>query len=207
MKKTVALILLLALAASLCLVNTGFAGTSTESGGSSYSSSSLQQRINDLPPFKFNIHKYGIGYGSCPVYTAPSLDAYRCANGKATCQTNSKMDDGGFVDNGWLLVRYETNNGQYRVGYIPHKYVRDFKSQMYPHFGYIEVTADDRIMVTDNPMSHTGGFAYLDPDETFHIISRYNYYAKNGFDWLYIECWVDGKVARGFIENDLSKFH
>ena len=207
MKKSIALILILALAFSLCLVNTASAGTSTESGSSSYSGSgSLQQRINELPPFKFEIHKEGIGYGSCPVYTAPDLSAYRCANGKATCQTNAKMDDAGYVS-GWLLVRYETNKGQYRVGYIPPRYVRGYTSRMYPHFGFIQVTADDQIMVTDNPMSHTGGFARLDPGETFYILSRYNYYAKNGFDWLYIQCTVDGQVACGFIENDLSKFH
>ena len=205
MKKTISWILVLIL--SLCLVNTAFAGTSTESSRSSGNGNqNLAQQINSLPPFKFNIHKNGIGYGNCPVYTAPDLDAYRCANGKASCQTNAKMDDAGYVS-GWLLVRYETTKGQYRVGYIPPKYVRNFKSQMSPHFGYIPVTADDYILVTDNPLSHTGSFAQLEPGESFIILSRYNYYAKNGFDWLYIQCTVDNQVACGFIEYDLSKFH
>ena len=34
----------------------------------------------------------------------------------------------------------------------------------------------------------------------------YNYYAKEGYDWWYIECTVDGQVARGFIEVG-SPFH
>ena len=35
------------------------------------------RNLDDLPPFKFEKHKYGIGYGSCPVYTAPSEAAFR----------------------------------------------------------------------------------------------------------------------------------
>ena len=183
------------------------AGTSTEGGTHVYEgSSSLNAELNSLPPFKFEKHKDGIGYGPCPVYTAPSVDAYRCANGKATCDTNSKMDDAGFVS-GWLLVRYETNNGGVRVGYIPPKYVKDFKSHMYPHFGYVPACADDTIYVTDNPMMHGTSFAVLNPGEDFHILSKYDYYKKTkGLEWWYIECTVDGQLAYGFIEMD-SSFH
>ena len=43
-------------------------------------------------------------------------------------------------------------------------------------------------------------FSWSDSLESFHILSRYNYYAKEGYDWWYIECYVDGQVARGFID-------
>ena len=72
---------------------------------------------------------------------------------------------------------------------------------------YIPATADDTIYFTDNPMSHIGSFAMLEPGETFYILSYYNYYAKNGLDWWYIECEVDGQAARGFIDRSLSAFH
>ena len=135
------------------------------------------------------------------MYTAPYTDAYRCANGKASCQTNAAMDDAGYADvPGWLLVRYEVNSGGYRVGYIPPKYVKGFKSKMAPHFGWIPAKANDYIYVSDNPYRHDDSFGRLDPGESFHILSRYNYYAKEGFDWWYIECYVDGQVARGFID-------
>lgn len=200
---TVAVLLMLVFT---LLVSAAFAGTSLESGkGTVGGDTSLRRELQSLSPFKFEKHKNGIGYGSCPVYTAPYLDSYRCADGKASCQTNQAMDDAGFV-NGWLLVRYETNKGNYRVGYIPPKYVKDFKSKMSSHFGYIPATADDYLYVTDNPYSHNDFFAYLAPGETFHVISRYNYYAKEGFDWWYIECYVDGQVARGFIEYASSSF-
>ena len=187
------------------LSTTAFARSIEENGGVN-NSGDLWQQLYSLPPFKFKIHKEGIGYGSCPVYTAPSEDAYRCAGGNATCQTNAKMDDAGFVA-GWLLVRYETNNGGVRVGYIPPKYVRGFKSSMYPHFGFIPATADNTIYVTDNPMSHTGAFAVLDPGVDFYILSKYDYYKKNGLEWWYIQCVVDGKVACGFIDCGTSSFH
>ena len=157
------------------------------------------QQLNNLPPFKFAKHKKGIGYGPCPVYTAPSTSAYRTANGRATCATNSAMDEAGFV-NGWLLVRYETNKGNYNVGYIPPKYVKNFKSSMGPHFGYIPAVANEAIPITNDPMNHYNTFATLAPGEEFHVISKYNYYADQGLEWWYIECMVDGQVARGFIE-------
>ena len=209
MKKMIRSRFLLAAVAMILAVTalTGaFAGTSVENGSWSGSGDSgLQAQLNSLPPFKFEKHKYGIGYGSCPVYTAPSTDAYRCANGRATVDTNAKMDDAGFV-NGWLLVRYETNNGGTRVGYIPPKYVKGYTSSMYPHFGYIPAVAEDTIYVTDNPMMHGTSFAVLSPGENFHILSKYNYYKKNGLEWWYIECEVDGQLAYGFIEMYESSF-
>lgn len=202
MKKLLGMITVISILLCVLLVSPAYAGRSTGSSGSSGNS----QQLNDLPPFKFEIHKNGIGYGSCPVYTAPSEDSYRCADGKATCQTNAKMDDAGFVS-GWLLVRYETNNGNVRVGYIPPRYVKGFKSSMYPHFGFIQATANDTILVTDNPMSHTDSFAILDPGEEFYILSKYDYYKKNGLEWWYIQCTVDGKVACGFIDCSTSDFY
>ena len=204
-KMTKTILAALVLVMAVLTLTPAFAGTSTE-GRSSGSSAGLSAELNSLPPFKFEKHKNGIGYGLCPVYSAPSLDAYRCANGKAQCQTNAAIDDAGY-DSGWLLVRYETSKDNYRVGYIPPKYVKNYKSKMAPHFGYIRVTADDYIDVTDNPMSHIGSFAQLEPGETFYVLSRYNYYAKNGYDWWYIECDVDGQTARGFIEYSTSSFH
>ena len=182
------------------------AGTSTEGTQYAYDGSNeLNAQLNALPSFKFEKHRYGIGYGSCPVYTAPSTDAYRCAGGKATCDTNAAMDDAGFVS-GWLLVRYETNNGGIRVGYIPPSYVRGYQSSMYPHFGYVPACADDIIYVTDNPMMHGTSFAMLNDGEEFHILSKYDYYKKDGLEWWYIECYVDGQLAYGFIEIN-SNFH
>ena len=144
------------------------------------------RNLDDLPPFKFEKHKYGIGYGSCPVYTAPSEAAFRSANGRASVATDGyEVDDAGWVD-GWLLVRYQIKTG-WRVGYIPPKFVKGFQSSMSAHFGYIPCVV-------------------MEAGESFHVLSRYNYYAKEGYDWWYIECYIDGQVARGFIDVN-EAFH
>ena len=196
-------IILAALTVLVCgmLAVSACAGTSTERSGGAGGSSYWTQQLNSLAPFKFDKHLYGLGYGNCPVYSAPSEYAYRAANGKASCQTsNYQVDEAGYVD-GWLLVRYEINKGSWRVGYIPPKYVRGFKSSMSAHFGWIPATANGTIYVTDNPYSHSGSFAVLSRGEKFHVLSQYTYYEKDGYDWWYIECDVDGLVARDFIEK------
>ena len=158
---------LMALVMILCtgMTAAALAGTSTEGGRSSGYS-----QLDSLPPFKFEKNLYGIGYGNCPVYSAPSESSYRAANGRASCQTTGyQVDDAGFVD-GWLMVRYEIKTG-WRVGYIPPKYVKGFRSSMAPHFGWVPCTANDTIYVTDNPYSHSDNFARLDPGEQFAVIT------------------------------------
>lgn len=195
-KRTRALLAVLMMLVCTLLAASAFAAKST--GGNSSGSGNAQ--LNSLPPFKFEIHKQGIGYGNCPVYSAPTTDSWRAANGKASVSTNHRVDEAGYV-NGWLLVRYEVSTG-WRVGYIPPKHVQGFKSRMAAHFGYVAATANGEIYVTDNPFSHTDHFAMMEDGEQFHVLSRYNYHAKDGYDWWYIECMVDGQVARGFIEYD-----
>ena len=197
----------LILAVGMLGIVSALAGTSTEKKGNTVSGTDeLTKRLNELNPFKFEKHKEGIGYGECPVYTAPSADAYRCAGGKARVSTDAAMDDAGY-EAGWLLVRYETSDGGCRVGYIPPRYVKGFESNMYPHFDYIPATADDIIYVSDNPMRHDDSFAMLEEGEEFFILSKYDYYRDEGFEWWYIECTVDGQVARGFIDCQLADFH
>lgn len=199
MKKRV--LALLTVFVMVCLVSAACAGTSTN-GSKTAAGSGLYDRLLKVPSFKFKNYEHGIGYGNCPVYTAPYEDAFRCANGKASVSTNDYMSEAGFVS-GWLLVRYETNNGGFRVGYIPPKYVKGFKSGMStPKFDYIPVTATDTIIVTDNPLLTGSSFARLDVGEVFYVLGKYTYYG----DWWYIECTVDNQTARGFIDRTTSSF-
>ena len=205
MKKQKAFIsILLTLACIAAFMSFAYAGTSTSGSRISTASGDLLERISAAPEFKFWNNDYGIGYGKCPVYTAPSTDAYRCADGKASCDTNAKMSDGGFDVTGWLLVRYDTNNGGCRVGYIPPQYVKGFRTQMpTPEFDYIPVTAVGTVYVTDNPLLSGSYFAILDDAETFYVLGKYTYYG----DWWYIECTVDGQIARGFVDRGTTTFN
>ncbi len=175
----------------------------------SASSYDYEQELIQLPDFKFwNHDKNGIGYGLCPVYTAPYKNAYRCADGKASCQTNAQMSDAG-IYGGWLLVRYETNNGGCRVGYIPPEYIRGYESPMnnrrFEH--RVPATATGTINVTDNPFMRNSLFTTLYPGDQFYVLAKYTYFQQKGLDWWYIECYVDGQVARGFIDRPSSSFN
>lgn len=182
-----------ALLLCLTLTFTAFAGTSVNSstGSSGYSGETT------IPSFLFNKAEHGIGCGVCPVYTAPSKNAFRAANGKASVDTNSPLMIGGFEPNGWLLVRYNTNKGGVRVGYIPPSYVKNYSTWHKMNFSYVRRTAETTLYVTDNPLDNYDYFAYLDPGEDYYILAEYTYYGN----WWYIECTVDGKQARGFISK------
>lgn len=197
---------LLAAVLVFCLLfsSSALAGTSVDAARNPVpeGDDALLQRLQEAPEFKFYHAKEGIGYGTCPVYSAPDINSFRTANGKACVSTNNDMYEAGYVA-GWLLVRYGTNNGGTNVGYIPPKYIQGYKSHMgYPKFEYIPVTAADTIYVTNNPLLPGSYYATLDPEESFYILGKYTYH----YDWWYIECTVDGKPARGFIDRESSVF-
>lgn len=152
--------------------------------------------------FKFRHYENGIGYGNCPVYTAPSKSAYRGADGKASVDTNHDMWVGGFeTGSGWLLVRYDTSYGIARVGYIPPEFIRGFKTDFDKlKFSYIEQKATDYINITDNPLNSNTSFGTLSPGQTYYILGKYTYYGN----WWYIECYINGQVARGFIDRNTT---
>ena len=156
--------------------------------------------------FKFYHYRTGIGCGSCPVYTAPAQDAYRVGN--ASCGTNGDVYVAGKEPGGWLLVRYETNGGNVRVGYIPPNYVRGFSLGSDHDYArnnldsYIPCLADDSISLTDNPMNRGSAFAVIQPGETFWILATYTYHNN----WWYVECRINGRPARGFIDRDAARF-
>lgn len=181
----------------LALVILIIAVTSGASAGTSIGGSQATSAATEIPEFLFYNMEDGIGCGVCPVYTAPSLNAYRCNDGKATCATDSPLYICGFNDERWLMVRYSTNDGGTRVGYIPPRYVTDFETWHKLTFSYVKTTADTALYVTDNPLDNYSAFALLDAGETYYVLGDYNYHG----DWWYIECTVDGQVARGFIEK------
>ena len=199
MKRILSILLALTLA---LLAPCALAGTSIEDE-TIYPSNDSEtvSRLLNILDFKFFNKSDGIGYGKCPVYSAPYDSAYRLANGKAEVNTNAKMSVGGYDATGWLMVRYETNNGNYRVGYIPPKYIKGYKADVsLLKFETIKVEAAEIIYVTDNPMINYSAFAKLSIGETFTILGKYTYYGN----WWYIECTVDGKPARGFIDRSNS---
>lgn len=197
MKKLTMMFLMLM---TIVLLVTGALG---DAAGAGTEEAALLERLRVMKDFKFRNHEEGIGGGVCPVYSAPSERSFRGAAGKASCNTDKKMAEAGYDANGWLMVRYEIDPGFYRIGYIPPRHVQAFHSTMPgPVHERIPATAAGNLEVTDNPAGTSQPFAVLEEGTPFTILSKYTYSGS----WWYIECSVEGKTARGFIDRNKSGF-
>lgn len=159
-------------------------------------------KLLDVIDFKFFVKEEGIGKGSAPVYTAPSEDSVRLADGKASCSVESEIAVAGHVDN-WLMVRYEIGkkedkDRQVRVGYIPPKYSKGYKSGTGKlKFDSIPVQLAEDIEITDNPRHNSTPFGTLKAGSDITILGKYTYTGN----WWYIEATLDGQLTRGFISR------
>lgn len=164
-----------------------------------------KDRVLNLQRIMFIQHKKGIGLGDCPVYTAPSRQALRFANNRQAVDTEKELYEAGKTEDGWLLVRYDPGNGKIRTGYIPPDKVSGFKSSfsLTVKFDYIPVIAANEIEVTDDPITGKNIFVTITEGESFILLAKYTY---NG-NWWYIECTIDGKTARGFVDRDVASFY
>lgn len=162
----------------------------------------LAERLRTVQDFKFTIKKdgLGLGLGTLPVYSAPSENSYRNGDGRAACDTDKKMREAGFVA-GSLLVCYETSKGYMRVGYIPHKYVKEYKVGDRT-FDMIPITIAQPVSVTDDPITNNVPFTTLYPGDVVYVLAKYTY---NG-NWYYIEFTTAGQTARGFVDRNATYY-
>ena len=132
-----------------------------------------------------------------PVYSAPDANSYRAANGKASVSSNGAIYAMGW-DSGWLLVMYETNNGQCRIGYIDGTKIKgDIPVLGQLSTGRVSCRTTSSAGVTDDP-AKTGKLLTTLPAGTtvIYLTTMYNSSA-----WDYIETTIDGKTARGFVPS------
>ncbi len=153
------------------------------------------QNVNTPRGFSFVNLKSG---QKLAVYTAPSSNAYRANNGKATCSTNGAVYALGW-DGNWMLMLYEANlAGQYRVGYVDGSKIKGTR----PNLSMLMWDANEcqvlsPVNMTDDP-AQTGKTLVHIPAGTRvrFLTTMYNNQA-----WDYIETTIDGKTARGFIPS------
>ena len=151
-----------------------------------------------VPDFKFFVRENGIGKGSCPIYTAPSEDSIRLADGKAACNVETEISVGGYVDS-WLMVRCELKDGRARVGYIPPKYCKPLKANISKlTLVSIPVKLAQSIDITDNPRSNSTPFGTLQKGTEITILGKYTYTGN----WWYVETKLNDRLTRGFIDRD-----
>ena len=162
--------------------------------------SAIVAELLNVPDFKFFEREDGIGSGACPVYTAPSEDSLRLADGKARCNMGSEMAVAGYVD-GWLMVRYEIKDKKVRVGYVPERYSKGMKANIgILKLVSIPVQVVEDTEITDNPRDNSTPYGTLPAETEVTILGKYTYSGN----WWYVETRLDGKLTRGFINRGTS---
>ncbi|MGN0779950.1 MAG: YARHG domain-containing protein [Aristaeellaceae bacterium] len=131
-----------------------------------------------------------------PVYSAPDVNAWRGANGKAMLSTNGYVYAAGW-ENGWLLVMYETNNGSVRVGYTRAKDMKQAPSTSLStlNFDYTTATVTRQCSLTDDPARCYEAIVSLRQGQQVTYLSTF----FNSQPWAYVETTVNGQTVRGFI--------
>ena len=135
---------------------------------------------------------------SLPVYSAPRLDAVRGANGKASCYTSDGLDSAGWMG-AWLMIRYEKNNGGYRVGWVPNTELKSgrVEASRSVNFAYwpVEIAVD--CMLTDDPLLESENLGYVSAGSTLTFLATYQY--RNGREYAYVSGFMHGQPVSGFI--------
>ena len=192
-RKAAALLLAVTLLAAL--------GARAESGAKPAEVSATVAELLQVPDFKFFVREDGIGSGTCPVYTAPSEESIRLADGRAACDVSDEIAAAGYVNGEWLLIRYEIKEKKVRVGYIPPKYTRSLKADV-SRIRFSEVPAElaEETEITDNPRLNSTPFGTLPAGAEITVLAKYTYTGN----WWYVEAELDGKLTRGFIDRSAA---
>ena len=131
------------------------------------------------------------------VYSAPSKQSYRGkskSGSKAKVSTKGTVWYAGYVGK-WLLIKYGTNDGTDRVGYIRTENVRDLPSGDVLNFQGVSVMVISDAEFTDDPSGTAKPLRTIKVGETVEYLGYYGSLA-------YIETAVDGKTARGFVDRN-----
>ncbi len=130
-----------------------------------------------------------------PVYSAPSESSYRAANGKAAVSTNGAVYTMG-TDRGWMLVIYETNKGQCRVGYVNMAGIKGkIPALDQLAFAMVPCVVSTATGLTDDPARTGNPLTQLAVGTPVtYLTTMYNSGA-----WDYVETTINGQAARGFV--------
>lgn len=128
------------------------------------------------------------------VYAAPSADSYRAANGKASVSTNGGVEIYGETQ-GWLMVQYEVNRNQRRIGYITADALPMDTPVRSLDFAYQPAKLIQTAVLTDDPFWSRSELKKLKEGEEVTLLAIIA-------DWVYVEAIMpDGRAVRGFIPS------
>ncbi|MBQ2953843.1 MAG: YARHG domain-containing protein [Clostridia bacterium] len=134
-----------------------------------------------------------------PVYAAPGTSSYRATNGLAEVSTNGAIYVAG-VENGWMLILYETNWGAARVGYIDTRRLSgSVPACRQLNFSRTPARLVTACTITDDPITHGSTITCLPAGTSVTYLTTF--YGDQA--WDYVEFRVYGQLARGFIPSGL----
>lgn len=129
------------------------------------------------------------------IYTGPSTDYMRGANGKAKVSTNGAVYLAG-IENGWVLAMYETNKGGVRVGMFPQNQMKDSVSLPELDFYSEKLALISPANLTDDPKGQNEIYAKLKNGEEVTYLSTF---LLEGKSFHYVEYKGKSQPVRGFI--------
>lgn len=152
----------------------------------------IMQYISDVSCFW---NEYWVEFDSdelLPVYSCPSEDSWRGANGKASVDPRSGFTLLAWTDDEqWLLIDYETNTG-HRVGYIRVPEGLHMGGSM-ENLMHIPMQLVRDTYITDDPNGVQKAIAQLPKGSVVDVLGYTDAH------WAYIETQLDGKTARAFM--------
>lgn len=132
------------------------------------------------------------------VYSGPSEDYYRNAEGRAVLATSDKVYCAGSEEN-WLMVAYESNEGIPKIGYVKNPISAT-------SFEFSKLTFDfqDSVIIQDcelkdTPYSTGNSIKTLTSNQVVTFLESYIEDDRGTVKWVYIETSIDGKKVRGYI--------
>ena len=134
-----------------------------------------------------------------PVYSAPSTNARRAANGKAAVSLNAPFGVLGCAD-GWLFVLYETSAESFRTGWVEAAGIEPLEialAEATPlSFAGDTLTLSGETALFDDPVNRAGTLCTLPTGTTVTVL------AEGGYRMPYVETEQNGVLCRGFIETE-----
>jgi len=163
--------------------------------------SALKSWIDFQPPGQWSLTGFsGIQLKAgqkLEVYSAPSRQAWRGADGKASVSTNGGVWAAGW-ESGWLQIFYEVSKGGLRVGYVEGSKISgkaDINVAL--NFARVPVQVLSACTLTDDPLRQVNTITTLRAGSTVtYLTTATNQY---GQAWDYVETQVNGKTARGYV--------
>lgn len=125
------------------------------------------------------------------VYTGPGVNYVRSANGKASVSTNENVKIAG-VENGWVVIEYEINNGSKRIGYVNRHGLKDKLDLDEMEFYYDPGKTAEDCILTDEPDGNETPLMQLKAETSVTLLGPYG-------EWCYVEVETEDGLARGFI--------